>query len=113
MAGAPAGALSAEQKAEWDALVAANDIVLFMKGTPDEPQCGFSARAAAVLQQLDRPFAHVNMFGLADPFTGIQAIAQWAQFPTLPQIWVKGELIGGSDIAADMFESGELQAMLA
>ncbi len=116
MAGAPAptaGALTPEQKATWDALVADNDLVLFMKGTPDAPQCGFSARAAAVLQQLERPFAHVNMFDQPDPFQAIQAIAEWAQFPTLPQVWVKGELIGGSDIALEMLENGELQEMLA
>lgn len=117
MAGAPAqptgGALTAEQKQTWDALVAENDLVLFMKGTPDAPQCGFSARAAGVLQHLGKPFAHVNMFGQPDPGQAIQAIAEWAQFPTLPQVWVKGELIGGSDIAMEMLENGELAEMLA
>lgn len=116
MAGAPAAptgtALTADQKQAWDDLVAQNDLVLFMKGTPDAPQCGFSARAAAALQQLERPFAHVNMFDQPDPFQAIQAIAEWAQFPTLPQVWVKGELIGGSDIALEMVENGELQEML-
>lgn len=116
MAGAPVtptgAALTAEQKQAWDDLVQGNDLVLFMKGTPDQPQCGFSARAAAVLQQLGQPFAHVNMFGQPDPMRAIQAIAEYAQFPTLPQIWVKGELIGGSDIAVEMLENGELQEML-
>ncbi len=109
---APATALTPEQKQEWDELIAQNDLVLFMKGTPEQPQCGFSARAAAVLQHLDKPFAHVNVFGTDDPMRTIQAVAEWAQFPTLPQVWVKGELIGGSDIALEMLESGELAEML-
>ncbi len=117
MAGAapqPTGAaLTDEQKQEWDELIANNDIVLFMKGEPDQPMCGFSARAAGVLQQLGHPFAHVNVFGVPDPMRTIHAIAEYAQFPTLPQIWVKGELIGGSDIAVEMYESGELQEMVA
>ncbi len=117
MAGAPvtpgADALTPEQKQEWDDLIAQNDLVLFMKGTPQQPQCGFSARAAQVLQQLDRPFAHVNVFDTPDPFRTIHAIADYARFPTLPQIWVKGELIGGSDIALEMLENGELEEMLA
>ena len=117
MAGAPpqpsGAALTAEQQKEWDDLLAQNDLVLFMKGTPDQPQCGFSARAAGVLQQLGHPFAHVNVFDQPDPLRTIHAIAEYARFPTLPQVWVKGELIGGSDIALELFESGELQEMLA
>lgn len=116
MAGAPVatptGALTPEQKKEWDDLIAQNDVVLFMKGTPQQPQCGFSARAAAVLQQLGRPIAHVDVFDTPDPRTTIHAVGQWAQFPTLPQVWIKGELIGGSDIALEMLENGELQQML-
>ena len=116
MAGAPAAptgsALDPEQKQAWDDLVAQNDLVLFMKGTPDQPQCGFSARAAAVLQHLGRPFAHVNVFDTPDPVRTIHAVAEWAQFPTLPQVWVRGELIGGSDIALEMMESGELNELL-
>lgn len=118
LAGAPApttapSPLTPELKAELDALVKENDLVLFMKGTPEAPQCGFSNRAAQVLQQLDRPFHAVDVFAVADPFAYVRALAEWAEFPTLPQIWVKGELIGGSDIALDLFESGELQEMLA
>ncbi len=117
MAGAPpqptGAALTAEQKQEWDDLIAQNDLVLFMKGDPDQPMCGFSARAAQVLQQLGQPFTHVNVFGTPDPMRTIHAIAEYSNFPTLPQVWVKGELIGGSDIALEMFESGELQEMLA
>lgn len=117
MAGAPATApthaLTPEQKKAWDDLVARDDVVLFMKGTPDQPQCGFSARAAQVLERLGHPFTHVNVFDTPDPMTTIRAVAEWAGFPTLPQVWVKGELIGGSDIALEMMESGELYEMLA
>lgn len=119
MAGAPptpnpaTTALTPEMKATWDALVQQNDLVLFMKGTPDAPQCGFSNRAAQALTATGRPFAHVNVFAAGpDPFTTVRALAEWADFPTLPQVWVKGELIGGSDIALEMYESGELQQML-
>ncbi|MGB0652108.1 MAG: glutaredoxin family protein [Thermoplasmatota archaeon] len=85
-----------------------------MKGTPEQPQCGFSARAAAVMQQSGHPFQSVNVFEAGpDPWTTIQALAEWAQFPTLPQVWVKGELVGGSDIALELLESGELAEMLA
>lgn len=116
MAGAPpqptGDALTPTQKQEWDDVIAANDLVLFMKGTPDAPQCGFSARAAGVLQQLGHPFVHVNVFDTPDPMRTIHAIAEYAGFPTLPQVWVKGELIGGSDIALEMLESGELADMV-
>lgn len=97
---------------EWKTLVEGNDLVLFMKGTPEEPRCGFSARAAAVLQQLNVPFQSVNILDQPDPWTYIQEHCRWAQFPTHPQVYVKGELIGGSDIALEMYESGELQEML-
>jgi monothiol glutaredoxin len=90
-----------------------NDLVLFMKGTPEAPRCGFSARAVQALQQTGRPFHAVNVFEGGDPLTTIRSLAEWADFPTLPQVWVKGELIGGSDIAMEMVESGELQKMLS
>ncbi len=109
---APGNVLTAERRQELDALVKEHDIVLFMKGTPDMPQCGFSNRAAQVLSALGHPFHAVNVFE-GDPYRNIAELAEWAQFPTLPQIWVKGELIGGSDIALEMFESGELADMVA
>jgi monothiol glutaredoxin len=113
-AAAPSSPLSAEMKAELDALVAEHELVLFMKGTPDAPQCGFSNRAAGALTELGRPFHAVNVFEMSpDPWATVQALAAWAEFPTLPMIWVKGELIGGSDIAVEMLESGELAQMLA
>ncbi len=115
MAGAPPApgqnALTPELKQTWDTLVQENDLVLFMKGTPDAPQCGFSNRAAQALKATGRPFHAVNVFE-GNPYETIPALAEWADFPTLPQVWVKGELIGGSDIAEEMLQNGELMEML-
>ena len=87
-----------------------SDIVLFMKGTPEQPRCGFSNRAAMVLGQLEEKWASVNV--LSDP-RAIPSICAWSDFPTMPQIFINGELIGGSDIALEMYESGELQKMIS
>lgn len=110
--GAAESTLTPELRRELDEIVKGNDLVLFMKGEPDAPQCGFSMRAAQVYQALDRPFKAVNVFDRPDPGAFVHALGEWADWPTLPQCWVKGELIGGSDIALQMFESGELQKML-
>ena len=91
-------------------IVNTNRLVLFMKGTPEMPQCGFSNRAAQVLKALEEPFVSVNV--LADP-RAIPSVCEWADFPTMPQVYVHGELIGGSAIALEMYESGELQEMIA
>ena len=82
-----------------------NDVILFMKGTPDGPACGFSARAVAALQAVGAPFAAVDI--LPDPRMRqeLSAISNW---PTIPQLFVGGELVGGSDIIVEMYESGEL-----
>ena len=82
-----------------------NDVILFMKGTPDAPACGFSARTVAALQSLQAPFAAVDI--LPDPRIRqeLSAISQW---PTIPQLFVGGELVGGCDIVTEMYESGEL-----
>jgi monothiol glutaredoxin len=82
-----------------------NPVILFMKGTPEEPACGFSRRTVAVLQALDAPFAAVDV--LPDPRIRreLSAISNW---PTIPQLFVDGELIGGCDIVTEMYESGEL-----
>jgi monothiol glutaredoxin len=82
-----------------------NDVILFMKGTPDGPACGFSARAVAALQAVGAPFAAVDI--LPDPRLRqeLSAISNW---PTIPQLFVGGELVGGSDIIVEMYESGEL-----
>ncbi|MAE38631.1 MAG: monothiol glutaredoxin, Grx4 family [Euryarchaeota archaeon] len=94
---------------ELQKVVEENRLVLFMKGTPEQPQCGFSARAAMVYQQLEQPFVSVNI--LSDP-RAIPAVCEWSDWPTMPQCFVDGELIGGSDIALDMYESGELQQII-
>lgn len=86
-----------------------HDTILFMKGTPDAPACGFSARSVAMLQTLDAPFAAVDI--LPDPRIRqeLSAISSW---PTIPQLFVKGELVGGCDIVTEMYESGELAQTL-
>jgi monothiol glutaredoxin len=89
--------------------IADNDIILFMKGSPDAPACGFSARTVAMLQALETPFTAVDV--LPDPRIRqeLSAISQW---PTIPQLFSKGELIGGCDIITEMYESGELASAL-
>jgi monothiol glutaredoxin len=86
-----------------------NDVILFMKGVPEAPACGFSARAAAALQSLNVGFAAVDI--LPDPRIR-QELSELSQWPTIPQLFVKGELIGGSDIIMEMYESGELAQTL-
>ena len=93
---------------ESQSLVDEHSLVLFMKGNPSEPQCGFSNRAAQVLQQLGEDFASINV--LSDRMA-IPAICTWSDFPTMPQIYVHGELIGGSDIALEMLQDGSLRQM--
>ncbi|WP_448582266.1 Grx4 family monothiol glutaredoxin [Thermaurantiacus sp.] len=91
-------------------ILAQNDVVLFMKGTRDFPQCGFSSRAVAILDHLDVPFRDVDVLQDPEIRQGIKTFSDW---PTIPQLYVKGEFIGGSDIMMEMFEAGELQALLA
>lgn len=91
-------------------LLAGNDIVLFMKGTKLFPQCGFSSRAVAILDHLGVEFADVDVLQDPEIRNGIKEFSNW---PTIPQLYVKGEFVGGSDIMMEMFEAGELQAMLA
>ena len=93
-----------------DALVKANDVVLFMKGTALFPQCGFSSRAVAILDHLNVPFETVDVLQDPEIRQGIKAYSDW---PTIPQLYVKGEFVGGSDIMMEMFESGELQQLVA
>ncbi|MEX6725329.1 Grx4 family monothiol glutaredoxin [Parapedomonas caeni] len=90
-------------------IVGSNDVVLFMKGTPDFPQCGFSSRAVAILDRLGSGFASYNVLEDPELREGIKHFSQW---PTIPQLYIKGEFVGGSDIMMEMFEAGELQAML-
>ncbi len=86
-----------------------NDVVLFMKGSKDMPQCGFSATVSHVLKQAGVDFADVNV--LADGEIR-QAIKEFSDWPTIPQLYIKGEFIGGCDIVKEMFQSGELQELL-
>ena len=87
-----------------------NDVVLFMKGTKMMPQCGFSSRVAGVLNYMGVNFADVNVLADPDIRQGIKDFSDW---PTIPQLYVKGEFIGGADIVREMFEQGELQPFLA
>jgi monothiol glutaredoxin len=86
-----------------------NQVLLFMKGTPDAPACGFSARTVAILQSLGQPFAAVNI--LPDPRIR-QELSEISNWPTIPQLFVDGELVGGCDIVTEMYQSGELQQTL-
>ena len=86
-----------------------NDVVLFMKGTPEIPQCGFSMTVCNILKELKVKFSGVNV--LADPEIR-QGIKDFSNWPTVPQLYVKGEFIGGCDIAKEMYEKGELQKIL-
>ncbi len=92
-----------------DELVRGNDIVLFMKGTELFPQCGFSSRAVAILEHLGVPYKTVDVLQDPDIRNGIKDYSDW---PTIPQLYVKGEFVGGSDIMMEMFESGELQQLV-
>jgi monothiol glutaredoxin len=90
-------------------LVGTNDIVLFMKGTALFPQCGFSGRAIAILDRVGARYETVDVLQDPEIRQGIKAYSDW---PTVPQLYVKGEFVGGSDIMMEMFESGELQELL-
>jgi monothiol glutaredoxin len=87
-----------------------NTVVLFMKGTPEFPQCGFSGQVVQILDYLGAPFKGVNVLADAEIRQGIKDYANW---PTIPQLYVKGEFVGGCDIVREMFQSGELAAHLA
>ncbi len=90
-------------------LIAENPVVLFMKGTPQFPQCGFSGRVIQILDYLGAPVVGVNVLEDAEIRQGIKDYANW---PTIPQLYIKGEFVGGADIAMEMFQSGELSTML-
>ena len=89
--------------------VKANPVVLFMKGTPVFPQCGFSARVVQILSHLGVPFKGVNVLEDMEVREGIKAYTNW---PTIPQLYVDGEFVGGCDIVMEMFQAGELQSLL-
>ena len=91
-------------------IVGGNDVVLFMKGTPLFPQCGFSSRAVAILDHLNVTYESVDVLQDMEIRQGIKEFSEW---PTIPQLYVKGEFVGGSDIMMEMFEAGELQELFA
>lgn len=99
----------ADANSQIDAEVKGNDVVLFMKGTPQFPMCGFSGQVVQILDYLGVPYKGVNVLENADIRQGIKDYSNW---PTIPQLYVKGEFIGGCDITREMFQSGELVAML-
>ena len=92
-----------------DQIVKSNPVVIFMKGTPQLPQCGFSMRAAQALQSCGQEFAHVNVLMDPEIFENLPRYQNW---PTFPQIYVDGELIGGCDITLELYQKGELKQMV-
>ena len=99
-----------DAQARIQELVSANDVLLFMKGTPLFPQCGFSSRAIAILDHLGVDYESVDVLQDQGVRQGIKTFSDW---PTIPQLYVKGEFVGGSDIMMEMFESGELQQLVS
>ncbi len=93
-----------------DGIVKNNDVVLFMKGTPLFPQCGFSSKAVAILDHLGVTYESVDVLQDMEIRSGIKEYSDW---PTIPQLYVKGEFLGGSDIMMEMYEAGELQELVA
>jgi monothiol glutaredoxin len=102
--------MSAQDVKDWiGKQVAGNDVVLFMKGTKTMPQCGFSMQVAQILNHLGVEFKDINVLEDMSVRDGIKAYSHW---PTIPQLYVKGEFIGGCDIVREMFQAGELQELL-
>ena len=89
--------------------VKGHDVVLFMKGTPDAPRCGFSSLAVQILDHVGAPFVGVDVLQDEALREGVKTFSDW---PTIPQLYVKGEFVGGSDIVREMFNAGELQTLL-
>ena len=89
--------------------ISENDVVLYMKGTADFPQCGFSGRAVQILNACGAEFASVDVLSDPDVREGVKQFSNW---PTIPQLYIKGEFVGGSDIMMEMYQSGELKEML-
>ncbi len=102
--------MSTETVTAWiDSQVKNNDVVLFMKGTKDFPQCGFSGRVAQILNYLGLEYRDINVLEDMSIRDGVKSYANW---PTIPQLYVKGEFVGGADIVSEMFQSGELEQHL-
>lgn len=90
--------------------VTSNPVLIYMKGAPNAPQCGFSARAVQALMGCNEKFAYVDILQNPDIRTELPKYAQW---PTFPQLWINGELVGGCDIIQELYDSGELQTMIS
>ena len=105
----PAMSLDPALRSRIESLLQANRVVLFMKGQPGMPQCGFSAKATGVLEDLGVEYAHVNVLADQEIREGIKVFGNW---PTIPQLYIDGELVGGSDILTEMYEKGELQTLI-
>ncbi len=101
--------LAPETRERIEKLLADNQVVLFMKGTSSFPMCGFSSRACAILQDMGVKFQDVNILEDEEIRSGIKEYGNW---PTIPQLYIKKQLVGGSDIMMEMYQSGELQEML-
>jgi monothiol glutaredoxin len=101
--------MNEETKKQIDQLVKGNKIVLFMKGTPSFPQCGFSARAIAILNDLKSPYETFNVLEDEAVREGIKEYGKW---PTIPQLYINNELVGGSDIMMEMYQAGELATLV-
>jgi monothiol glutaredoxin len=101
--------MTEDANARIDSAVKANDVLLFMKGTPLFPQCGFSSRAIAILERIGVEYGTVDVLQDQGIRQGIKAYSDW---PTIPQLYVKGEFVGGSDIMMEMYESGELKQLM-
>ena len=99
-----------DTKTQIDTEVASADVVLFMKGTPQFPMCGFSGQVVQILNHLGVPYKGVNVLDDAALRDGIKSYSNW---PTIPQLYVKGEFVGGCDITREMFQAGELQQLMA
>jgi monothiol glutaredoxin len=102
--------MTPELKTHFETLIAQNPVLVFMKGTQQFPQCGFSARVVQAFNLLEVPFTDVNVLDNWDVREGIKEYSNW---PTIPQVYIKGEFIGGSDIVMDMLQSGELAKLVA
>jgi len=89
--------------------ISSNSVIIYMKGSPQFPQCGFSARAVEALMSVGKPFAYVNILEHPDIRSELPKYANW---PTFPQLWVQGELVGGSDIILEMAQNGELKSLI-
>ena len=89
--------------------IAQNPVLLYMKGTPQFPQCGFSAQVVEAMTKVNKPFAYVNILEAPEIRESLKECANW---PTYPQLWVNGELVGGCDIIMEMFRSGQLQTLI-